>query len=112
MTRAECVDIIYAETMRKDGFMWKSREGEIREEQFTKLIEAIKNLNIITKNEKKLDKLSVACLFSAPYELENTVDHYKKYDVKLGKKVSQMSEELNEVIQDYLWDGLEEYYME
>ena len=110
MNYNECIDAIYQETMSPDGFLFGTRENKVDVEKFEKLKNAISQLTVLTKDNKELSKLVVACLFGVPWELENTVPHYKAQNADLAKKVSSMAEELNNLIQDLLWSGLEEYY--
>ncbi len=103
-------DIIYTECMKPEGFASLIRENRVDENRFENLLGAIERLTEATKDEKHLDKLMVACLFELPWEVENTVEHYKTKDEELGAKVETMSEKLREAINELLWTGLEEYY--
>jgi len=102
--------IIYEECMLPNGFTFLIRENIVDKLKFNALIESIEELTKLEKTNKQIDKLTVACLFELPWEIENTVEHYKKQDEKLGQEVSLMADKLRTAINEFLWTGLEEYY--
>ncbi|CAM2065260.1 hypothetical protein SCOR_07765 [Sulfidibacter corallicola] len=104
------INRIYAQTMEKSGFLWKLRIGEVDEKGFQMFIGAIEDLTSHYRERETISKLVVACLFEVPWEIENTVDHFKKKDEASGKQVSNMACRAREAIQNMLWEGLEEYY--
>jgi hypothetical protein len=110
MTHEECKEIIYTQTMQPSGFLWGIRENRVEEQQFQQLLDAIEQLSKFNATEKKLDRLIVACLFEAPWEIENTFSHYASTNESLGRDVSRRADDLRTAIHDFLWDGLEEHY--
>ena len=110
MNKKKCVDIIYYQTMNKSGLLSKLRENQVDEQGYTDLITALKTLSGYYKNGEDIDRLVAACLFEVPWEIENCVPHYSSQSVKLGEIVSNMSEELIEIIHEMLWQGMDAYY--
>lgn len=110
MNAEECKQLIYTQTMLPSGFLWGIRENRVDKQQFQQLLDAIEQLRKFNDKEKKLDRLIVACLFEAPWEIENTVSHYASISESLGQEVSQMADDLRTAIHNFLWDGLEECY--
>jgi len=103
-------EIIYRECMLPNGFASLIRENQVDKSKFDNLIEAIKYLTSIEGTQLRINKLTVACLFELPWEIENTVNHYSNEDENLGNEVSLMAEQLRTVINEFLWTGLEKYY--
>jgi len=103
-------EIIYRECMLPNGFATLMRENKLDKSKFNVLIDAIKQMTKSERAELRINKLVVACLFELPWEIENTVEHYKNQDENLGKEVSLMADKLRKVINEFLWTGLEEYY--
>lgn len=103
-------DIIYQECMSQNGFATLIRENKVDKARFNRLVNSIVKLTELTKEEEQLNKLTVACLFELPFEVENTINHYNTQDELLGKEVSTMAEKLREIINDFLWAGLGSYY--
>ncbi len=110
MTFEQAKSIIVKECLQPDGFAFSIRENRVDEQGFSRLLEAIGEFSQSVKSEDRIDRLVVACLFELPWEIENTVDHYSKQSQELGDRVSKMSENLREVINDLLWIGLESHY--
>lgn len=110
MDYKDCASVIYEETMKPDGFLWSIRENTIAEQKFENLIAAIERLTELTKGKREMDKLIFACLFEAPWEIENTMEHYRNKNVDLGSKVSMMADKLRDEVHNLLWSGLEEEY--
>ncbi len=110
MTFEECKDVIYTQTMLPSGFLWGIRENRVDRQQFQQLLHAITQLRKFNAEEKRVDKLTIACLFEMPWEIENTVPHYARTSETLGQEISHMADELRTCIHDFLWDGLEEHY--
>lgn len=104
------VSVIYNETMKENGFLFKLREDEVDKESFRKLFDAVNALALETESHEIISKLAVACLFEVPWEMENTVEHYSEKNEQLGREVSMMAEELREAVEGLLWGGLEKYY--
>ena len=86
------------------------RENRVDEEGFARLLEAVLEFARATRAEGSIDKLTIACLFELPWEIENTVNHYLKRSPALGATVSKMADTLRESIHDLLWGGLESQY--
>ncbi|MFL6207436.1 MAG: hypothetical protein ACJ74W_01225 [Pyrinomonadaceae bacterium] len=110
MTYQECKDVIYEETMLPDGFLTGIRENRVDEQKFERLCNAIEHLKLLTKGSASCDKLIAACLFEVPWELENTIPHYRNRDEVLARKVSAMADTLRGLIHELLWIGLEDFY--
>jgi adenine-specific DNA methylase len=111
MTSEECKEIIYTQTMQPSGFLWGIRENRVDKQQFQQLVDAIEQLRKFNNKEKKLDRIIVAYLFEAPWEIENTVSHYASTSEALGQEVSRMADALRTAIHNFLWEGLEESFM-
>jgi hypothetical protein len=103
-------EIIYFECMHPKGFAHSIRENYVDNDGFKRLVDAVRQLTIDSTGQSKLDRLMVASLFELPWEIENTVGHYRRADPNLGKLVSGMADELRGVIHELLWFGLEEFY--
>ena len=104
------VATIYKETMRSDGFLSALRENRVDEYGFQRLMDAVEALRSSVGSERTIDKVAVACLFEVPWEIENTVPHYRQRDPDLGILVSRMADTARSKIMDLLWEGLEEFY--
>lgn len=102
--------VVFRETMSPTGFMAKIRENEVSEQGFEELMMAIDRIAEQTVDSRCLDRLYVACLYEAAWEIDNTVEHYRSRDRALGEKVSKMAERLRLSMQRHLWRGLEDYY--
>ena len=110
MGKQEFIDTVFKQTMGENGFVSKLRENVVDEDGYKSLLDAVHSLIPIYENVETIDKLLVACLYEVPWEIENCVDHYSSKDTKLGKRVSQMGENLRGAINKLLWNGLEKYY--
>lgn len=110
MNKRECIDVVYYQTMSSNGFLSKLRENQVDEQGFSVLISALKFLSEYYKQGEDIDRLVTACLFEAPWEVENCVPHYASQSKPLGSLVSKMGEDLREVIHDMLWQGMEKFY--
>lgn len=106
----ECLDIIYTETMKPGGFLWKLRENEIDWDGAERLLQAIRRLPPVWRERADCDRLAVACLFEVPWEIENTVEHFSERDEAIGRRLSTLAEDLRSAILDLLWSGLEAAY--
>ncbi len=104
------LQVIVDEAVRDGGFMAKLRENEVDEDGFERLAAAIRQSASELEGAEKIDRLLVACLYELPVEIENTVEHYTRKSPDVGRRVNRMAETLRELIQDLLWQGLEEYY--
>ena len=96
--------------MSSAGFMSGLRENRIDDDGYKRLCEALDVATELIKDDKQISRLLVACIFEVPWEIENTVDHYRNKDEDLGKMVSSMADTLRQKISELLWVGLEEYY--
>lgn len=103
-------EIIFAECMKPGGFAELIRENQVDEDAFKRLVGAVKALTVDMRDQGEIDRLTIACLFELPWEVENTIGHYASQSAELGAKVSAMSEELRQEINELLWSGLESYY--
>jgi len=110
MNKRECIDVVYYQTMSSNGFLSKLRENQVDEHGFSELTSALKLLSDHYKHGEDIDRLVAACLFEAPWEIENCVPHYSSQSKGLGSLVSKMGENLREVIHDMLWQGMEKFY--
>jgi hypothetical protein len=86
------------------------RENHVDDVGFSRLIDAIDAIAVEVRDKESIDRLIVACLFELPWEVENTIDHYRKQSPELGAMVSRMAESLRHSINNLLWQGLESYY--
>lgn len=101
---------IYRQTMSRHGFMWKLRENEVDEAGFEQLVASVRELAQDTHPASRcIDRRLVAFLFEVPWEIENTVDHYRSRDPELGRRVGQMADAVRGVLHELLWIGLEDY---
>ena len=112
MNESKFISAIYAETMADGGFLSKLREGEVDETGFENLVAAIRSLAKLVSASNRINRLAVACLFEVPWEVENTVPHFKSSSPGIAGRVNQISEELREEINELLWTGLESEYTE
>jgi hypothetical protein len=110
VSSSEIRQVVLAECMRPGGFAFSLRENRVDEAGFRRLIEAIDAIALEVSDKESIDRLIVACLFELPWEIENTVDHYRKQSPELGATVSRMAESLRQSINTLLWQGLESYY--
>ncbi|MFN7844342.1 MAG: hypothetical protein ACK5YR_06775 [Pirellula sp.] len=110
MTFEQDKRVIVEECLRPDGFAFLIRENQVDKGKFSRLLEAIKAISQTVDSNDRIDRLTIACLFELPWEIENTVDHYSKQSKELGATVSTMAEELRNAINELLWNGLESHY--
>lgn len=110
MNLDEAKKIIVDECLKPGGFAIAIRENRVDEDAFARLIKAVHEFGRATSGEHSIDRLTIACLFELPWEIENTVDHYSKYSPELGSTVSKMADKLRASINDLLWSGLESHY--
>jgi len=103
---------IYSECMMPHGFAAQIRENTVDIIAFRRLIDAVHNYGKEISDDISIDRLTIACLFELPWEIENTVPHYTKQSKALGKDVSKMADELRENINELLWTGLETHYQD
>lgn len=103
-------ETILHECLDSRGFAALIRENKVDVEGFNRLLEAVTTIAASAGATSTIDRLTVACLFELPWEIENTVDHYRQQSVDLGKTVARMGEQLRGAIEELLWTGLEEYY--
>ncbi len=96
--------------MSSSGFLSGTRENKVDSDKFERLSFAVKRLCELTKADRQISKLAVACLNEVPWQMENTIPHYKSVNPNAAKEINKMAERLREEIQDLLWSGLEEYY--
>ena len=106
---------IYTETMKKDGYLYQLGSDKLDESAYQRLINAIKEGTRELNSEKNItfdekDRLIVACLFEVPFMVENNVDHYASISDSAATRVDSMSQELREVIHEFVWVGLEKFY--
>jgi hypothetical protein len=106
----ELARVDFDESMKPGGFAFSIRENRVDEEGFARLISAVNAVAAAVRNDASIDRLIVACLFELPWEIENTVEHYKKQSPELGARVRHMAESLRDSINDLLWVGLESHY--
>lgn len=102
--------VIFDECMRPDGFAALIRENRVDCESFDRLIHAVNSLASQFAGESSINRLTIACLFELPWEIENTVTHYSEQSPELGRVVSCMADQLREAIGELLWRGLESHY--
>jgi hypothetical protein len=112
MIQNELTRVVFDECMRPGGFAFSLRENRIDHAAFDRMIDAVNAIAIKVSHRDSIDRLTVACLFELPWEMENTVDHYAKHSPELGALVSRLADRLRESINDLLWGGLESHYEE
>jgi hypothetical protein len=100
-------ETIWREAMSKQGCMWALRENRVDSDGFNRLIAAVDAARAALRRASALDRKMVACLFEIPWEMENTVPHYRARDEQLGLYVSQLADRVREAIHPLLWDGIE-----
>ena len=110
MTHDEAKSRIVEECLNPKGFASRIRENQVDEEAFARLLEAVDEFGRVARSQNLIDRLTIACLFELPWEIENTVDHYSKRSPRLGAIVSRMADELRDEIHEFLWTGFEAYY--
>lgn len=106
----QLVELVYDETTRPNGFMWKIRENEIDRESYSRARKALHELKELLSDSPTVPKLLAACLCEVPWEIENCIEHYQSKDCALGQEVSKMADCLREDILALLWRGLEDRY--
>ena len=94
MNANECISVILEETMSSSGFLVGTRENRVDVEKFERLSAAVKRLGELTKDDRSISKLAVACLNEVPWEMENTIPHYKSTNPDVAKMINQMAERL------------------
>jgi hypothetical protein len=108
MTLQESARLIERETLLEGGAMWSIREGEIDEEGFSRLSEAIASFAEATREERELDRHVLACLFEVPWEIENTREHFLATKGEhAARQVSRTADEIRELIHAMLWGSSE-----
>jgi hypothetical protein len=110
MQPSEARRIVFDECMRAGGFASSLRENRVDEGAFGRLIDAVDAIAAEVRDRDSIDRLTVACLFELPWEMENTVDHYARQSQELGSLVSRLADRLRQSINDLLWGGLESHY--
>lgn len=110
MDNKSALATIHKETMHPDGFLSALRESRVDKDGFQRLMDAVESLRSSVGSQRTIDKMPVACLFEVPWEIENTVPHYRQRDPDLGILVSRMADTARSKIMDLLWEGLEEFY--
>lgn len=110
MTLQKAIEAVVAQTTKDGGFVRKLHRNEVDEASFNQLLDALKAARAASAGQLTIDRLLVACLFELPWEVENTVDHYRKKDPALGTRVSKTADTLRETINDFLAEGLEDHF--
>ena len=110
MTLQEAVQAVLHHTTKEGGFLRKLHRNEVDEVAFDELLNALKAARAASTGQLTVDRLLAACLFELPWEVENTVDHYKKKSEELGKTVSKMADTLRDGINEFLAEGLEHHF--
>lgn len=108
MNSALALRAVYAASMDDGGFMHSLRSNAVREDLFAELMGALSQIEITSLNRQDL-QLLMGCLWEAPWEIENRARHYAKRDEELGRRVSQMADELRVGVGRLLWQGLDLY---
>jgi len=86
------IRVIYEQCLSDDGFLRNLRTGALDESGFDALIAAIKELERLTSEPTRtMDRLVAACLFEAPYEVENTIRRYEKFSSEAARRVDMMA---------------------
>ena len=99
---------IHNETMKEGGFLDQLRADTIDEAAYKSLVSAIREGIHAVESETTVDRLVLGCLFEVPYEVENTREDYGRRSAADGRRVGAMAEELRELINEFLWVGLDE----
>ena len=98
--RRECLD--------DGGLMEKIRVGNLDEEAYQRLLDAIEEGTREVANAKTVDRMTVACLFEVPYEIENVRHAYESDGA--ADVVDRMAMKLRMAIHEFLWAGLDSEY--
>lgn len=108
MERNEAEETIYQECLKEGGFSDLLRQNVVSQKKYDNLLNAVRALTEFISKESSINRRTAGCLFELPWEIENTIDHYKGQDPALGIKVSRMADELRCAINELLWRNIDE----
>lgn len=103
----ESLELVIYHMISDTGFMGRLRENYVDESGFIELIGSIEAVANELGDNTEIDRQLVGCLFEAPWEIKNTITHYKAQEATRGRRVSQMADELRSAIHNMLWRGID-----
>ena len=103
-------EVVREECLADEGLLAKIRTGRIDEAACRRLLDALREGTEEVESKQEIDRMTVACLFGVPYEIENTAEHFAKQRPGGGKLVTDMAESLRLAIHEFLWAGLDDQY--
>lgn len=104
------LNVVWHETLHPSGFMAKIRENQVDQVSFQRLMRALGTIQIEIGTTECLDRLFVACMYEAAWEVDNTVEHYRRVGLDVGQQVARMAQDLRQWMHEFLWDGLDPYF--
>lgn len=104
MQLSEIRRVVKLQGLSEEGAMWKLRENEFDELGFSQVIDAINKYAVLINGSMELDRELIAVLFEMPWEMENTIPHYKEtVGSEVAEKISKQADDLRMAIHEFLW---------
>lgn len=105
--------VIYRHTVLPNGFLWKARYGNVVSSEGEELVEVTERYLKSLGDTTSVNKLVFACLFDVPWILENAAVKLREIgENNTANNADTISIKLRKVIDDWIWLGLDEYFVE